>query len=166
MRKWWIVPAIMIVTVTIGLIGGAWSQRPIIEYTFEGFTDTFDSQYGSMEVWLKIKNTGAIYARLNLVLVVENANISLNKIEQGMECNGTHLRINCDLPSGMEAYDECLVSIQPKNHFANFTLDLEIENLADWSIPNGFIGQFLEPHAYSTHLVYNRTDSTTYKLIS
>ena len=165
MRKWWIIPVIMIATLIIGLIGAAWSQRPIIEYSFTDYPDTFDLQYGLMGVWLKIKNTGISYAKLNFVLTVKNANISLSEIKPSMEYNGTQLKIHYDLPSGMEVYDEHYVKIEPINNPENFTLELKIENLTDWSIPNGVIRQFLERHGYITHLEYNRTDTTTYELV-
>jgi hypothetical protein len=163
MSKWWIVPTIMIGTLITGLFGGAWSQRPIIEYTFLNYPENFDLQ---MSVDLGIRNTGRSYAKLNFVLTVENANISLSKIELGMTYNGTQLKVNYDLPSEMSAYTEKHVDIQPINNPMNFTLTLGIENLADWSIPNGFISHFLEPHGYVTYLTYNRTDATTYKLVT
>lgn len=165
MRKWWIVPLIMIAALAIGVVGAAWSQRPIIEYTFAGCPDTFNSLSGPMGIRLKIKNTGNIYSRLNLILTVKNANISSNTLEQYIIPNGTQLKMLCDLPSVMETYHEYFVYIEPVNDPENFTANLAIENLADWSVPNGFICKFLEPHGYNTRLTYNKTDDTKYELI-
>lgn len=156
----------MIITVAITLVGAAWSQRPIIEYTLSDYPDTFDLRLNSrMGVWLKIKNTGVTYAMLNLVVTVKNANIIMDSIEQGMTYNGTQLKIHYDLSSGMETYDEHYIEIEPIDNPENFTVDLKIENLADWSIPKGLIGKFLEPHDYVNHIAYKGTDTATYELI-
>jgi hypothetical protein len=167
MSKWWIVPTIMIVTIILGLIGAAWSMRPIIEYTMLGYPENFDSKNEPLiGVDLSIKNTGKSYAKVNLVLIVESANISLSNLELGMTCNGTQLKIVYDLSNDMNTNTEKHVNIQPTNNPRNFTIDLKIENEANWDIPNGVICHFLEPHGYVTHLMYDRTDSTVYKLVT
>lgn len=161
----WIIPIATILSLLLVIFGGLWSQRPIIEYTLSNHPETFDSQVESMRVGLLIKNVGKSYANLNLVLTVENGNISLSKLEKFMIYNGTQLKIHFDLPSEMETYNEHYVDIDPTDTPENFTVSLEIENLADLSVPNGIISQFLEPHGYISHLVYSRTDTTTYELI-
>jgi len=165
MGKWWIVPLIMIVGIILGLIGGAWSQRPIVEYSFVNYPDQFDFEGGSMSIEFEVKNTGNTYAKLNLVIITRYANISVEKIEPWMEYNITQLKIHADLPSHMETYNYYSMDIKPVNNPQNFTLQYSIENKADLSIPNGIIGKFLEPHGYMTQLIYNRTDTTVYELI-
>ena len=164
MRKWWIVPLIMIVGITFGLLGGAWSQRPIVEYSFVNYPDQFDFEVGSMSITFEVKNTGNTYAKLDLIIMTRYANVSVEKIESGMEYNITQLKIHVDLPSHMETCNYYSVDIKPVNNPQNFTIQYSIENRADLSIPNGIIGKFLEPHPYVTQLTYNRTDTTIYEL--
>jgi hypothetical protein len=164
LSKWCIIPLLTIIGLLGAFVGWLYSQRPIIEYSLPNCPETFDFQYTSLSLTLEIRNTGNSYSKLRLILTVENANISLNQVEPGTTCNGTYLIINYDLPSRMENYNMVYVNIEPLDSPQNFTIDLTIENLADWSFPGGWICHWLEPHGYITHLIYNRTDTTTYEL--
>ena len=164
----------MIVGIILGLLGGAWSQRPVVEYSFVNYPDQIDFQSGSMSIEFEVKNTGNTYAKLSLVIMTRYANISIGKIEpwikynvtqSSVEYNATQLEICVDLPSHMETSNYYWVDINPDNNPQNFTIQYSIDNMADWSLPNGLIGKFLELHDYITQLTYKKTDTTTYELI-
>jgi len=162
LSRWWILPLLTI----IGFIGGflAWtiSQRAIVEYSLIDFADTCTLDQG-LALHCEIRNTGNSYVKVTLSLTVENANIPSYSSEIGNTCNGTILSMTYDLPSHMEGYNTQHVNINPIGEPQNFTIHLSLVNRADWSFPDGWIGQWLDPHPYAVDLTYNRTQANTYQ---
>jgi hypothetical protein len=146
----------------VGLVVWAWSERPIVEYGMFGHWHGFDSKLSEipgMTLPLKIRNIGNSHAKLNVILEAVNANIIWISDEPFLGNNGTRLVINCDLPNGMSSYRmwEVNITIPDPAHIQSFELYLTVQNLADWSLPDGFISHFLEANGTQDRLRYHRT---------
>jgi hypothetical protein len=157
---------IAILTPIGALLVGAWSYRPVVEYRFTNYPETFDSSLNPLNVTLGIKNTGKIYVMLYLALSAVNGTItSAKNFDQvTMSNNGSQLRIRYELQSDMNAFDEHVVYITPENHTNLFGLTLTIDQIPDSSIPNGVISRFLESHSPVAYLEYEFKNNATYEL--
>jgi len=151
-----------------GFLTWQWSMRPVITYTLRDYPETLGPDDTFFSVQMAIRNTGGVFAMVDLVLSADNANISVSLLELGMECNGTHLIIHFDLPNQMEAEYTHYANIEPLNNPQDFTLNLTLDysRALDWSFPNGWIRHWLEPHGFVTHLEYNRTETGGYQLLT
>lgn len=167
MRKWQITLIVTVFFSSVAVAGGAWTQRPIIDYKIDGALDIWHLSEKSMSLSLKIRNRGKIDASLTLIVRTINANITLPKVEPWIEYNETEVRFHVSLQNQMETYGRHHISIIPIETAQNFTVTYTIEDASPLSIPNGFISHlFLERHGYyPTTLTYNRTEADTYELI-
>lgn len=168
MKKWWIVPLLMILVPLCGFPIWLWSMRPVVTYTLGDYPEMLSPYNTSFSVQMAIKNTGSVFAMVDLILSADNANISVSLLEIGMECNGTHLIVHYDLPNQMDTEYTHYANIEPLDGPQNFTLNLTLDysRALDWSFPNGWIRHWLEPHGYVTHLTYNRTETGGYQLLT
>ena len=167
MRKWQITIFVTILFSIIGLAGAGWSQRPVVDYYMSGLSDTFNADWGSMTVNLRIRNRGSIDARLLLVITVTNANLTVSKLEPWIEYNETQVKFHVTAIAHMDSYSSYEIEVYPTGEPHNFTMTYTIEDNSNfWSI-NGMISHlFLEPNGYfPTSAFYNRTDTNFYEWV-
>jgi hypothetical protein len=158
----------MIIGIILGLIGGGWLQRPIVDYYISGIEDGYNTNWSPMRVSLQYRNRGNIDASLYLVATVTNANITIDKPESWIWCNGTQAKIYVGATSHMDDYGSYTINVYPVGNPQNFTVRYTIEDKSDfWAIPNGMISHlFAEWHGYDpTYALYNRTDTNIYQLV-
>lgn len=161
-----LIAAIAVTISIIGLIGAGWALRPIIDYKMSGITDDYGSMWGPMDVSLLIRNRGNIDAKLYLVVTVTNANVTVDKDESWIECNGTQAMFYIAAISHMEDYDTYSIKVSPVGNPQNFTISYTFDDATD-GFPNGMISKiFLESHGYSPiNAFYNRTDTNVYQRV-
>lgn len=158
--------AITLTILIIGFIGGGWALRPIIDYNISSAQDDYQT-YSPMRVGLVYQNRGSVDISLHLVVDVTNANITLEKEEPWITCNGTRAIFNVAAQMHMDNSASYYVNIMPIDNAQSFSVKYSVEDSTGWSIPNGVISHlFLEPHPYyPTYLLYNKTGASTYQLI-
>jgi len=156
---------LFIVGLVVTLLGAAWQQRPIIDYDMSGIPDTYNFQYSSMIVTLRVRNRGNTDASLDLVVTVSEANMTVDKLEPWITYNETQVKFHVAAIAHMETYSTYSVNISPVGDPQNFTITYTIEDTSNSLSINGIISHlFLEPHGYSpVYAVYNKTDINTYE---
>lgn len=166
MKVWQKTAIITLVIFALGVLGAGWTYRPIVDYYISNPPETLNVRYGKLSLTLMAKNRGKTDVSLDLVVTVENANISVSKIEPWMEFNENELKIHVTLQSEMEGHSIHNVYVDPTEYAQNFTVKYSIANRSGFSI-SGIIGRlFLEAKRYyATLITYNRTDTDIYELV-
>jgi hypothetical protein len=167
MKGWKVTVTVTIILAIIGILGAAWTVRPIVDYYMSGIQDSYQSStYTPLKVGLNFKNRGGIDALLHLVVRVTDANITVDELEPWIDCNGTQAVLNVNAQMHMENSATYYVNILPIGNPENFTITYTIEDVSGFSI-NGVISHlFLErTNYYPTYAVYNQTSGNVYQLV-
>jgi hypothetical protein len=154
-----------ILGIIFGLLGGGWSQRPIIDYKMDGLSENVDFDHGFLRVSLNYRNRGSVDSSLALVLTVTDANITLDQIEPWIEYNETQVKFHTAATARMENYASHDVKVFPVGNPQNFTLTYSIEETSGWSSVTAIINRlFLESHSYyPIQATYNKTGTNIYQ---
>jgi hypothetical protein len=152
----------IIIVVAGAVIGFAVTNKPLVDYTIESPASLWDFKFGALAINLGIRNRGGIDASLSLVATVSNAVVSSNQSEPSPEFNQTVLKIPTIAINGQKDYAYYTVFVTPNLGMANFTISYTVErNMGD------LMSSFAQIVGWTpTTLTYNRTDTTTYTLIT
>jgi hypothetical protein len=166
MVAWW---KPILLTFILGGIGGffaySFANRPIVDYYIDSPPTVVNFQYTNLTLRLCARNTGSLYAPVDMLITLQNASMLRNG-ESYINSSANETTIHYKLEGNMANYDTETIEVCLADNSDSFSISYSVVKRSELSW-TGITNIFAELNPYgSVSLIYNRTDGNSFRLLS
>ena len=166
MVAWW---KPILLTFILGGVGGflaySFANRPIVDYYIDSPPAVVDFQYTRLTIRLCVRNTGNLYAPVDMLIRLQNVSL-LDNGKSYVNNSANEVTIHYKLQGNMANYATESIEVCPVNNSYSFSISYSIVKRPEVSW-TGITHVFAELNPYDTvSLTYHKTDENSFRLLS